>query len=451
MNTHPSFASPLARFPAMWRWSPLLSVAAVLAACGEDPPSVCGAAIPQQELYVPETTLLAPCFEGETLELSAMSSDGEISTVAVLGQAIAIKAVSPGTNTITVTARDPGGQSASLDIQVLVPNQSPIASGKVKTIRMMVEGRAVREVGGFFDDPDGQDLAFSALSMDASIAGAEIDDSGRLLVTGQRLGKTIVTVTATDPGGLTATREVDVHVLDALSMVHEDFDDGNTGGFIPNYASRQLSSDGHLRLTNRYAWHWGWTQRHVKAAEWDYTASVAQEEGVVEPSVPGLGSYNASGAEPLIYLVFFGDIHPDNRWGVNGNYMMVHWAPDWKTEGSFWGESEAIAEVGEFTEVNWTARGGEMTVTAGSTLLIEVDLVARGWTTEMARMMIMTYPHDGMNRYGRVDRVELNAIPDEDVEDLADHGDWHVGPPELEVPGIFASKRGVDIPVEILR
>ena len=454
MNTLPSTLSPLARFPAMSRWSPLLLLAVVFAACGGDPPKVCGAPIPQQELFVRQTALLQPCFEDpekEKLTLTAKSSDPEISTVLVLGLAIRIKAVSPGSNTITVTAEDPGGQTASIDIQVLVPNQAPIAKGKMKMIKMLVEGKAVREVDGFFDDPDDQELVFSATSADASVAGAEIMDSIKLLVTGNRLGETVVTVTATDPGGLTAMREVQVQVLEPVQIVSEQFD-GNTGGFLPNFATYQTSVDGHLRLTNRYSYYWGWTSKNsVNATEWEYTASVAQEEDM-EESIPGLGSYNASGTNPLLYFLFFGEVDSGNPWNVEGNYMMVYWAPGWSSEGSFWGESDAVADVGEHTEVTWTNRGGQMTVMAGSTLLFRVDLAARSWATDMANMMVVTYAGSNTYRYSRVDWVELWGIEDGDLADLAPEGDWHHGPPEFdEIPGVFATKPGVDIPVEILK
>jgi len=262
----------------MLRWSPLMVVVAMLAACGGDPPIACGT-IPQQELYVRQTSLLQPCFEdpeGEKLTITARSSDVVVATVIVLGQAIRIKAVSPGNATVTVTAEDPGGQTAAIDIAVLVPNQAPIARGNMDPIRMLEGGRAVREIDHFFDDPDDQDLVFTAVSGDPGVVGAEILDSIKLLVNGLSLGMTKVTVTATDPGGLTAKREVEVAVLEPVQLFREDFD-GNTGGFFGNFATSVQTRDGFLRVTNRYAGYWGWAEKAgVNGVEWQWMASMGQ-------------------------------------------------------------------------------------------------------------------------------------------------------------------------------
>lgn len=54
-------------------------------------------------------------------------SNPEVTTVVVLGLAVRIKAVSPGTATVTVvaTGTDPGGLSATMDFQVTVTKSGP--------------------------------------------------------------------------------------------------------------------------------------------------------------------------------------------------------------------------------------------------------------------------------------------------------------------------------------
>jgi len=86
------------------------------------PPKVCGT-IPEVILQTQHTALLQPCFEdpeGERLTFSASSSNADVASVIVLGQAIRIKGVSVGSATVTVVAEDPGGATASLDIAVTV-------------------------------------------------------------------------------------------------------------------------------------------------------------------------------------------------------------------------------------------------------------------------------------------------------------------------------------------
>ena len=449
MNTLPSTRSPMVGFPAMLRWSPLMVVVALLAACGGDPPEACGS-IPQQELYVRQTSLLQPCFEdpeGEKLTLTARSSDVVVATVIVLGQAIRIKAVSPGNATVTVTAEDPGGQTAALDIAVLVPNQAPIARGDMSPIRMLEGGRAVREIDVFFDDPDDQDLVFTAESGAPGVVGAEILDSIKLLVNGLSLGMTTVTVTATDPGGLTAKREVDVSVLEPVQMFREEFD-GNTGGFFGNFATVTTQRDGYLRITNRYSGYWGWAEKTgVNAVEWEWKASMMQEEDG-EDAIPGMMAYMSSGSSPLIYNVLMGDEIPwaADIWGIEDyNWFMVYWAPGWTTEGPFWGESDAFpGEPGEMWEANLTNRNGELTLTIGSTLIMKVDLIARTWATEMARAIMASFSDQGVTyQYVSFDWTELNGLP-------ASDNAWHEGPPEIPA-GALTVFPGVEVPNVVLK
>ena len=132
MNTLSSTRFPMARFPAMPRWSPLPPVAALLAACGDDPPPVVcpwAPSIPQVELRVNETKTLRPCFddpEGERLIITAKASDPEVVSTPVwnLGAGmdwqVQVKGLSPGTSTVTITAEDPGGQTASIDVALEV-------------------------------------------------------------------------------------------------------------------------------------------------------------------------------------------------------------------------------------------------------------------------------------------------------------------------------------------
>ena len=91
------------------------------------PPEVCGT-IPDQTMFVRESALFQPCFEdpeGDFLTLTASSSDVEVATVIVLGQAIRIRAISAGSATIAVVATDPGGLSATVDIEVTVVESGP--------------------------------------------------------------------------------------------------------------------------------------------------------------------------------------------------------------------------------------------------------------------------------------------------------------------------------------
>ena len=128
-------------------WPPLIGAATVLVACQGDPPRVCGS-VPEQRVFVGQTVEVQPCFEdpeGEELTLAATSSDSEVATLLVGASTISIRGVSVGSATITVTAWDPDGLTARMDIEVVVPNRGPIATDTLSAAVAM--GGRVGSVG----------------------------------------------------------------------------------------------------------------------------------------------------------------------------------------------------------------------------------------------------------------------------------------------------------------
>lgn len=210
---------PLARSsyysPSAFHWPLVVVAVTLLAACQGDAPFACGT-IPAQELYARQVAHLEPCFEdpdGGKLTLSATSSAPGIASVRVSGLTIAIKGESVGKATITVTASDPDGLTASMDIAVLVPKPTDV--GQPLSWLMTFPGIKLRvSVYKIFKHTDGLVLTYSASSANPAIATAEIVDSVYLLVRGQAPGSAWVTVTATAQGGLTAKWDVDVEVVE---------------------------------------------------------------------------------------------------------------------------------------------------------------------------------------------------------------------------------------------
>ena len=69
------------------------------------------------------------------------------------------------------------------------------------------------ELGANFSDPDGGQLSYAVDSSNKSVAGAEIREPGPIvMVRAQHVGATTITITARDPGGLTATKSFGVAV-----------------------------------------------------------------------------------------------------------------------------------------------------------------------------------------------------------------------------------------------
>ena len=118
-----------------------------------------------------------------------------------------------GTATVTVTASDPDGLSAtqSADIMVEAANRAPEAVGAIPAQTITAGQTATVDVSSFFSDPDGDELAYAAESSHTDAATVSISGSS-LTVAAVAAGTATVTVTASDPDGLSATQSAEVTV-----------------------------------------------------------------------------------------------------------------------------------------------------------------------------------------------------------------------------------------------
>ena len=165
--------------------------------------------------------------DGDALTYVATSSNTPVATVEVSGDTVTISGDAEGTATITVTARDPGGLTATqrFDATVEVPNSAP---EPVDTFpgRTIDAGEELSiDVEPYFRDPDGDELEYEAISSSEEVATADMEGAARLIVTGQARGEATVTVTATDPGGLSADQEFDVEVPNQAPYVDREIED----------------------------------------------------------------------------------------------------------------------------------------------------------------------------------------------------------------------------------
>ena len=317
---------------------------ASLAACTDDPPTACSH-IPQQLLLVGQLAELPPCFEdpeGETLVLSAESSNLETATVLVSESAVTIRAVDAGTATVTLTAADPSGQTASIDVDVLVVGPPRI--------------------------------------------------------------------------------------------LRDDFDDG-LGGWIPDFATSASPVGGMARLHNTRSGYFGiLAYTTVNAVDWVYKAALGN---ATENTAVGLFAFPTD--HPLVYHIAIGASPPlDSVAGAN--YQLRVFTDQWRSEGDWLGESDAIAGVGELTELILASWRGELTAWAGATELVKVDLAARGWASTMQRPALALWPAGRtIEEDGFADWVELWGS-----EAASAGAGWHEAPPDI--PGFLTTGFGVEIP-----
>ena len=152
--------------------------------------------------------------DGDTLTFTVMSDDTTVATVSVDGATVTIVAVDAGSAFITVTATDPGGLSASqaFAASVATGNLAPETVGEIAARTLKVGAAATLDVSGYFRDPNGDTLTYTASSSDDAVAGVAIDGE-TVTITGVAEGTANLTVTAADPDGLSATQEAEIAVV----------------------------------------------------------------------------------------------------------------------------------------------------------------------------------------------------------------------------------------------
>ena len=150
--------------------------------------------------------------DGDELTYVARSSDVDVATVGVAGDVMTVRAVGEGEAEVVVTATDPDGLSATQGAQVSVVNRAPEVVEPIPSQTLKV-GRAVTlDVTGNFTDPDGDELSYAVASADTLLAVATIDGA-EVEIEAVGSGDVAVSIMATDPGGLSATLEVEVTIL----------------------------------------------------------------------------------------------------------------------------------------------------------------------------------------------------------------------------------------------
>ena len=150
--------------------------------------------------------------DGDALTYRAESSAPAVASVAVSGASVTVTGVSAGTATVTVTARDPGGLEAKQNFKVTVPNRPPEPLGTIPTQSIATGETVSLDASAYFTDPDGDALTYTATSSNSRIARASVSGS-TVTITGVAAGLATITVTAQDPGGLTATQRPPVTVI----------------------------------------------------------------------------------------------------------------------------------------------------------------------------------------------------------------------------------------------
>ena len=149
-------------------------------------------------------------------------------SASVAGSVVSITGIAAGTAIITVTATDPDSLSAQHNFEVTVPNRAPVAVGSLPAQTLAVGQTVVIDVSQHFEDPDNDSLTYAVTTTDSALAVAMVSGNV-LMVTARARGTTSVTVTATDPGGLSDLQRFDVTVPNQAPVVRDSIRSGTLG------------------------------------------------------------------------------------------------------------------------------------------------------------------------------------------------------------------------------
>lgn len=98
-------------------------------------------------------------------------------------------------------------------------NQAPIPVGSIPAQQVPATDTVTVDVTAYFNDPDNDRLVYSATTSNASVASASV--AGAIVsVVALTKGTATVTVTARDPGGLTAAQTLDITVVGKPGPLH---------------------------------------------------------------------------------------------------------------------------------------------------------------------------------------------------------------------------------------
>ena len=181
--------------------------------------------IPAHTIQVGETIMIVVSGnftdpDGDELTFEAVSSDTGIATALASSDTVTIGGVAAGGVSVTVSASDPEGLSASQEVMVTVEaNQPPQMADDTIPFPahdLVVDGAVVLDVSGYFVDPDGDPLVYMATTSDDAVAMAAVDGSvvttTALAAMEDEVLTVTLTVTATDPEGLSFSQEAEVFV-----------------------------------------------------------------------------------------------------------------------------------------------------------------------------------------------------------------------------------------------
>ncbi|MDE2979818.1 MAG: hypothetical protein OXU74_01365 [Gemmatimonadota bacterium] len=311
--------------------------------------------------------------DGGPLTYAAATSAPSVVSVSISGSSLTMFGVADGTATVTVTATDPGGLSAtqSVGVTVQTPNRAPAAVGSIPARSANVGQTVTLDVASYFSDPDGDALGYGAATSAAGVVSVSMSGSSLTMV-GVADGTATVTITATDPGGLTATQSFAV-------AVHGSFrDDFDSPASLNDWNGRNdtniSAAGGVLSLTNRTQGRLGIAERASPPTlnAWTVSARMGRTTRRASPGVASLTGHRRFTAARLVLRTLddSGSDRSADSPRTSGNYEFALFDRDtreWVRIANMSGRSAVVREApNEFTDITLGHEGGDFVGYAGT-------------------------------------------------------------------------------------
>ena len=241
------------------------------------------------------------------------------------------------------------------------PNRPPMVAGEIPARSIAAGGSAILDASEYFSDPDGDALTYLAVSGDSSVvrvytSGAEI------LMFAKNRGKpwpdtAAVTVTATDPGGLSAEQHMVVMVEAGDVGFRDDFDSEVVSRWQVTNATAEIDA-GTLLLTGLSSAP-GIADRELNAGmvDWEVRAHLSRVQDSLTVRIV------ASTGHPVI-KAFALDIGPGVLVDGNTTDYRLLWLDDrsgWEVMGS--GSAASLRNLGTAVEVGLFLKDGQVGAT----------------------------------------------------------------------------------------
>lgn len=157
--------------------------------------------------------------DADTLTFEAHSSDPTVATAQISGSTLTLTGQKAGNSTITLSAKDGRGGTASAEFLVhIIKNPS---SGTLKDQLLPVHGTPVNlPLDEVFTDDHPDKLSYRAVSSDSSVVTAEVYGSA-LTLTPLEHGRSVITVTANNEqgGSRSGSFKVNVNTVPVVSAI----------------------------------------------------------------------------------------------------------------------------------------------------------------------------------------------------------------------------------------